>query len=969
MAPSSELGKLKANDKARRRSKRVKLAVPIVMSGKDNRGTEFHETTRTEIINKHGARIATNQDLALGGVVTIENRSLGLAAKATVVGIGKRRSPDAPVEIGVQLIKADNVWGVIFPPEDWEAELPPVEAEDLEGDAKSAAPTASASASPAPPASSVPPALGPQATVPGSLPPRATAPAGAAPPARPFAPAPVPVSGPSREQIDALSTAVLAKVTEHLDEALDTRVTDYTERLIRFTNQFALRVQADFQDAANRTEDQMVVLIKQKLGALADRVQASRTALEDLLGRCETIQKNAKTLADDAEQSIREASRQALESAAQELTANLREQIKGASAIVEAESQDRIRAAFSETVGATLAKADEHLSALMKDRLSQSDVELKVQQDRLIEGVKEKLNQIAVSGTTSLASRFEAMAVEMVPAMRLEMEKSLQESIGKVVARTTQSLQEQAQLLTQDALVSLQQAVQGLQGRLQEESRNIRQSAEQEINKTAEAFSRNVAQRADIAIDSVQSAAEQGSSKLRATQLESERSLRASVEEGQKQLTAISASALDRFQAGLQDLAREMQESVAETFTQRLQGAADELAATSAEKARQRVQDEIGAATETLSKEANRRLSAVADDFFASSSQELQARLRGQAEAHLDAVIQSASDKFSEHLRKLTQETGVALQTESRDELQKVAHTVLESSSEALRKEIEQSANRLQEDLKTFQQGLADQARQQLLGLTRATVETLNRHAGAGLEEFRSRLRKLGQESHEERLRDLEAKFREALEKQRAAMAAFLQQHGEQSRDLAALQIKTVSEQIVGKATEELDRQAGKSTRTLAELGEQARVGLENQIQKIEVEAKNSVWEYQRQIEQSNNAAVDRFRKETGALLDEVVFRLQDSVRSFQNAAANDVRGELQKASDNLLEVSAAEMRRQTERTLETITERLKEKEEEVVSDAANVFRSKIADIFAILQAGPKKPAELPDPDRVNKQS
>jgi vacuolar-type H+-ATPase subunit H len=196
-----------------------------------------------------------------------------------------------------------------------------------------------------------------------------------------------------------------------------------------------------------------------------------------------------------------------------------------------------------------------------------------------------------------------------------------------------------------------------------------------------------------------------------------------------------------------------------------------------------------------------------------------------------------------------------------------------------------------------------------------------------------------------------------------------LQQQAEQSRDLAGLQIKTISEQIVAKATEALDRQVGKSTRTVADLGEQARVGLESQGQKIEMEAKNSLWEYQRQIEQSSSASLDKFRKDTGVLLDEVVFRLQQSVRSFQSATGDEVLAELQKASDNLLEVSAAQMRKQTEQSLDLITERLKEKEEEVVSDAANVFRNRIADIFAILQEGSKKTSDLPDPERLKKQT
>ena len=975
MTPPSEKGQSKSKDRAARRSKRVNLAIPIVLSGKDSSGNEFQESTRTAVVNRHGARITTTRELVLGGVVTVENRSLALAAKATVVSVGKRRFPGEPVEIGVQLIKAGNVWGIIFPPEDWEPG-PPLgdDGEELEGTPKPTAPTAGATSSPAPATGPVQAARSSQSPTPGAdiltppppepVPPRAvTTPVRPTPPLVPAAP------DPPREKIDAITTAVLAKLTKHLDEAVDTRLKGYTEKVIRFTNQFALRVQANFQDAANRTEDQMVVLIQQKLGALADRVQASRTALESLLARFDALQRNSRTLVEDTEQEIREASQLALESALQELTVNLRQGVEGTSATLEAECQEQVLAAVSKTVNATLAKADEHLAVLMKDRLFKSYAELKRQQEQLTDGIKEQLNQIALSGTTNLAARLETMAGEIVPAVREEMEKSLQESAEKVVARTTQSLQDQTQLLTQDTLVSLQQAVQSLQDRMQEESRDVRQSSEQEIIKAAEAFSRNVAQRSELAIGSVQSAAEQGTSRLKAAQLESVRSLRAGVEDYQKQLAARSALALEGCQNDLHNFVRELQEGAAQLLSQKLQITADELAEASAEKVRQRVQDEAVAATEIFSKESNKRLSAMAEEFFASSSQELQARLQGQAEAQLDAVIRSAPDKFSEHLEKLTQEAGLTLVKVSGNELQKVARTLLQSSSETLREDVGQLTGKLQNDLKAFQATLADQAKKQLLAMARLTVETLNQEAFAGLEQYRTRLHKVAQESHEESLRELEANFQEALEKQRAAISVLLQQQAEQSRDLAGLQIKTLSEQIVAKATEALDRQVGKSTRTVAELGEQARVGLENQGQKIEMEAKNSIWEYQRQMEQSSNASLDKFRKDTSILLDEVVFRLQQSVRSFQSATADEVLAELQKASENLLEVSAAQMRKQTEQSLDLITERLKEKEEEVVSDAANVFRSRIAEIFAILQEGSKKTSELPDPERVKKQS
>lgn len=959
-----------------RRSKRVRLAVPIVLSGVDSAGNEFQESTRTTIVSKHGAKITTTQELVLGTAVTIENRSLALAAKATVVRVGKRLSPGQPVEIGVQLIKAANVWGIIFPPDDWETAPPPEpDGGDPEATSQSTRQTAVTASIPAATTVSAQPTRGAQRPTAGANLPNLTAvepvpsKSGTFPAPPTGSAVPPSVSGTAREKIEAITATVLAKVTTQLDEAVDSRLKAYSEKVMRFTNQFALRVQANFQEAANRTEDQMVVLIQQKLGALADRVQASRTILESQMARFEALQKNSRSVVEDTEQEIRKASQRALESALQELTVNLRKGVEVTSTAMAAECQEQVRAAAAKTVSATVAKADGDLAILSKDRLFKSYAEMKWQQEQVVDRVKEQLNQIALSGTTNLAARIESMAGEIAPSVRAEMEKSLQDCAAKLVAQTAQSLQKQTQLLTQDTLVSLQQSVQSLQERMQEESRSIRQSTEQEIIKTAKAFSENVAQHSELAIGSLQSAAEQGSSKLKTTLLESIKSLRAGVEDYQKQLAALSGLALESYRAGLQKLAREQEEGATQLFSQKLREAADGLAAASAEEVRQRLRDDAVAATEILSKESNQRLSVMAEEFFASSAQELQARLRGQAEAQIDALMQSAPDKFREHLDKLTEEAGLTLVKVTGTELQKVARALLQSSSETLHANVDQLTGTLQEDLKAFQATLADQAKNQLLAMARSTVGTLNQEAFAGLEQFRTRLHTVAQESQGEYLRALEAHFQEALEKQRAAISALLQQQAEQSRELAGLQIKAMGEETVAKATEALDRQVGKSSRSVAELGEQARVGLENQGQKIEMEAKNAIWEYQRQMEQSSTAALDKVRKETGTLLDEVVFRLQQSVRSFQSSTADEVLAELQKASDNLLEVSAAQMRKQTEQSLDLITERLKEKEEEVVSDAANVFRSRIADIFTILQEGSKKAAEPPDVERLKKQS
>jgi hypothetical protein len=595
-----------------------------------------------------------------------------------------------------------------------------------------------------------------------------------APPKPPLAPGAVP--GPPRKNIDAITAAVLAKLTQQLDEAADTRLKAYTEKVIRFTNQCALRVEANFQDAANRTEDQMVVSTQQKLGALADRVQASRTVVETLLASFEALQKNSQTVVEDTGQRIREASHLALESALQEVAVNLRKGVESTSATLEGECQALVLEAVTRTVNATFAKADKQLAAQTKDRLSKAYAELKWYQEQTIEGIKKQLNQIALLGTSNLSAKFETMAGQMLPSLRARMEKSLQESAGKVVAQTTQSLQERTQVLTQDALVSLQQAVQSLQDRMQEESRKVRQSSEQELSKTAKAFSQTVAQRSELAIGSVQSAAEQGASKLRAAQFESVRSLRAGVEDYQRQLAASASLALESIQPGLQTLLGEMQEGAAQMFSQKLHCIADELAEASAEKVRRHIRDEAVAATEIFSQESNKRLSAMADEFLASSSKELQERLRSRAEAQLDSVIQSAPGKFNERLNKLTHEAGLTLVKVTGNELRKLAGTLFESSSQTLRQDVGQLAGNLQNDVKAFQSTLADQARKQLLAMSQSTVETLNQVAWAGVDEFRARLHKAAQESQEESVRKLETSFQKELEKQRAAIFLLLQQ-------------------------------------------------------------------------------------------------------------------------------------------------------------------------------------------------
>jgi hypothetical protein len=104
----------------RRRSTRLTIAIPVFISGTDTLGKEFRESAHTLVVNKHGAKIVTGHQMAVGAEIMIENPAVGGAAKAIVLALGAPNGPADVPEVIVQLYEARNIWGIEFPPEDWE---------------------------------------------------------------------------------------------------------------------------------------------------------------------------------------------------------------------------------------------------------------------------------------------------------------------------------------------------------------------------------------------------------------------------------------------------------------------------------------------------------------------------------------------------------------------------------------------------------------------------------------------------------------------------------------------------------------------------------------------------------------------------------------------------------------------------------------------------------------------------------
>lgn len=103
----------------RRRSTRLEVVVPVILSGRDASGSPFREETETSTVNLHGGRLKTRHQVLVGMQVGIDNPRTGAAEKAICVGVEDPAPGQVFRYISVQLINPGNVWGIETPPADW----------------------------------------------------------------------------------------------------------------------------------------------------------------------------------------------------------------------------------------------------------------------------------------------------------------------------------------------------------------------------------------------------------------------------------------------------------------------------------------------------------------------------------------------------------------------------------------------------------------------------------------------------------------------------------------------------------------------------------------------------------------------------------------------------------------------------------------------------------------------------------
>jgi len=107
-----------------RRSTRIERSVPLIVFGQNRLGEPFVERTVSTSINMHGCRYPSRHNYGVGAWVTLQVVGLNVepkppAIRARVRSVHSSQSSRELQQVGVELEKPGNVWGILAPPDDW----------------------------------------------------------------------------------------------------------------------------------------------------------------------------------------------------------------------------------------------------------------------------------------------------------------------------------------------------------------------------------------------------------------------------------------------------------------------------------------------------------------------------------------------------------------------------------------------------------------------------------------------------------------------------------------------------------------------------------------------------------------------------------------------------------------------------------------------------------------------------------
>jgi hypothetical protein len=540
MATAPKLSKTETPGPEGRRSTRLPIAIPITISGKDASGASFRENVHTLVVNTHGAKVITCHELTLGVEILIENPALVRSVRANVVWVGKKPGPSGLFEVGVQLLQAQNIWGIGFPPDDWQAEVP------AGGGVSEATKTTS-----------------PAGTKPRAVPGAAQAQARPGEPL-PFAAARPIASAVARgaevgppEQSDAATDGALRRFNQLLAEAADRQRVLFGEKLTKVTGQIGLQTQSRLQDEARNLQEKTIRAMEQESNALAARLQATYGKVESLLAKLYEIEQGSRAQVDKTQQKLKEAGRQTLEDTLEELRGKAKPELETLSADSIKQLHQRLEREVAGQIEAAVQAASPRLTALTEEHLAKLVPELQAQQAQTISETQAQLRDTVQTATAHFRQELKKPTEEMAASLRAETEMSV-EKAAQAVHQLRKECEELAGSTTRQVQHQVQEARETLE-------KDLAQSGKTLVEEIYKSLAKESKELLDSSVQQAQRAAKEVHETL---STEFSQSSKALAEEIYKNLAKESKELLDSSVQQAQRAAKEVHETLSTEFSQ-----------------------------------------------------------------------------------------------------------------------------------------------------------------------------------------------------------------------------------------------------------------------------------------------------------------------------------------------------------------------------------------------------------------
>jgi hypothetical protein len=906
----------------KRRSTRIVQAVPLTVTGVDALGQPFKERTTTVMVNCHGCKYQSKHYVPKNSIVTLdiptpEPGRPPHSVQGRVVWVQRPRTVRELFQIGLEFETPGNVWGIAFPPDDWQASIAEGGSDasrtlelvqEFEIDAAASAPPeadATAQAHPAP-TSVAPPAhssgapgapAAPVAHVPSEKPAATPTPPGyAAPPVDAKIHA---VTVPSPDAQAAIARQ-MARVATEVKENLDKTMRKGAETAIA-EEMTIVRQQLDVQlhDAVERaikvsmervSETSVKKVVQEAAQRTAAIVEEARKATEISSEHLDTKVRNA------VQQAVSTAAEQAAQQAAQQATAqNLKTAVEEA---VERVISSRQAASPSLDILSSPEAAQRHLDDWRKS-------------------------------LEDTAQNIRSQTVEKANVEVAEVNRRWQETFDAALAGASQKIGAQLNDASRAALEQAQQDIDarksGIQGTLDEVIASARSTAdslkaelEQERARTDQAKStleeaaRTTLESVRAAVDHEQARVNEVKSQIDAAAQSTLESIRTNLDqeraragEVKSQLDAAAQSTLESVRSNL-----EQERARADEAKSRLESAAQSML----DHTQQRLDGILAEKYQEIGQKADKAIAERAEQIeptLAAAAQKVVQRITGEFDQTIASKLSDAHSVVSQ----LADAEGRAAETQTAliEQIQQIVEqsSELKEATHGHIDNISGHAAKIQRSLQEQAMEVAEQAAQfrntvvehidQISGhaskIQDSVRENLKQQSDSAVQESLEQLRQEAAKvpaEVEQSCREVVSKVNEDIERKGTETEHHtyeaLLKASEWYQKKAQTTMQTSMERSVEQATTSLRDRAAETSRLLAsELDHYRRTYVEHSQAQIEEAAKEVVDRQRNKLTENAEVAGATFANQVNRVTLESLRRFEETSRGALEKARSDM--------------------------------------------------------------------------------